>query len=267
MIKSVATVIVSICIFSSSAVDLLAKTIHDETYRFNICVQDSSVVHYGDKSAQPYLTAYSQDCLVMIDVSTLDGDRVYSYRNTILGSPLFKKNSFLYLQTIEPWYNLLRNSRIVIEQPVDGMVLCHRVVFRAQTLFWIRVACEQNRLEEAKSIIESFDANCNTKSYYRIMRSNLRWYQGSFYLTIIPFLGYLSSNNRRKWKKSGKLDRIALGLYVLYGTLSLLLICLAMFCVKGCQVLAITIGVCSVLVWMAFFFGRRFLINFIEGLF
>lgn len=249
------------------AATLRAKTIHDNTFRFDISVPDSSYVCFAENNSQPYLTAYSQGCLVMIDVFPLDGEKVYAYRKTILDNALFQTKGYYYLQSKEPWYNMLRNSRIIIENPEDGLVLCHRLIYRAQTLFWVRVSCEQNLLETAKKTMDSFDPNCSTKSYYRIMRSNLHWYQGSFYLTIIPLLGYLSAKNRKKWIRSGKNDTKARRLSFVYAIVSVSLICFAMFCIKGCFPLAIIIGVVSILVWLVFFFGQRFMIYFINGFF
>lgn len=134
-------------------------------------------------------------------------------------------------------------------------------------MFGLRVTCNENDFDNGQRILNSFSSECSTYSYFRIMRSNLRWYQGTFYLTIIPFLGYFSSSQRKKWLRSGKSDIKAKRNMRWALVSSILVICFAIFCLKDCLSLALFVAGISLIVWAVFFCGQKFLMNFINGFF
>lgn len=242
------------------------KTIHDAAYRFSITFPDSCQVEFSKDSTTPYIVAMKKNFMAVVNIAhTKEGH--YLYRKTILGSTFFDGDDYYYLQPKEPWYNLLRHSRSCIESPKDGLFTCNLAEFRAQTLFWIRIVCEESELDTARTILDSFDSECDLKSYFRIMRNNLRWYEGSLYITLVPCFAYLAANRRAKWKHSGKKDEKSVLLYLIFLLASLTLIGFAMFCLKDCIPLACIVGGLSILIAAAFFFKWDFIMNFFEGLF
>lgn len=252
--------------YALSCLPLAGRTERDATYRFSIALPDSCDVEYSKETTTPYLFALAKSTCTTVNIAhTKEGS--YSYRKAILGNPLFKGEDFYYLQPKEPWFNLLRHSRVCIESPIDSLITCNRFVFRAQTLFWVRVSCEERDLDAARVILDSFDAQCNLKSYFRIMKCNLRWYQGSLYLTLVPIFAFLAGNKRTKWRRSGKKDEKSVLFYLIFLLSSLALIGFGMFCLKDCIPLACIIGILSLLIAAAFFFKWEFIMNFFDGLF
>ena len=258
----------AICAFFLCTATLFSKTIHDAGYRFNIDIPDSCHTQFDMDFPHPYLTAFSPECVIMVDVFPIQGEQVYSYRKTILNDSLIDKTrEYLYLEPQEPWYNLLRNSRTFVEESDDGLILCQRFIFRAKTLLWIRISCEKDDFDNALAIQNSFNPNCTITSYYKILKSNLRWFQGTFYLTMIPLLGLYTSKQRKKWLSSGRTDIKAKRWSYCSILISVMLICIMIFCLKDCALLGAIIALISVGVWAVFFFGQRFCMNFFNGLF
>lgn len=249
---------------------LFADVIHDNKYRFEISLPNSFEIEYNNKedSKYPYLMAFDDNCFVTINVFKPEADKVYSYRHTIKNNPLFDSEYRVTVQPTTPWYNMLRHRRTAVEKSdEEGIYILHLIDFRAKTMFWLRVTCYEDYFENGQIILNSFSSKCDTYSYFKIMRSNLRWFQGTFYLTIIPFLGYYASSQRKKWLRSGKSDIKARRKINWALVFSFLIICFAMFCLKDCLSLALIVGGISLIVWTVFFLGQKFLMNFFNGFF
>ena len=249
---------------------LFADIIHDDNYRFGIDLPDTFGVDYNssEDTYEPYLIAYDGNSLVTLNVYKPQGDNVYSYRQAIKNNPLFGSTYCVTVQPNYPWYNMLRHRRTAVQKSdEEGIFILNLIEFRAKTLFWLRVTCNEKDFEGGQKILNSFSSECSTYSYFRIMNSNLRWYQGTFYVSIIPFLGLLSSHQRKKWLRSGKTDIKAKRNMRWALVSSILVICFAMFCLKDCFSLALIVAGISIIVWAVFFFGQKFLMNFYHGYF
>lgn len=238
-----------------------------EKYRFHLWIPDRCETEWrGD--LRPHFWAAADDLFVEVNVYTpqKDGSH-YNYRTSILGNSVFEDPENYYTQKAEPWYNLLRHSRIAIRKLGENSYEANRLVFRMNTFFWVKVECDSTSLKEATEIVDSFNSECNTWSYFKIMRTNLTWYMGTIYLTFLPLFGSLAASSRKRWKRSAKKDRSALFLSVASIVATVALLGLMAFCLKDCPKLAIIIGLCSVGIWLCFFFGIKFVQNFFNGYF
>lgn len=250
-----------LCLFANG------RLIHDNQYRFVITLPDSCLVEFGKPGQEPLLFAMGANCLVSLDVFKSEGDKVFSYRNSIKKHPIFESKYSYFIEPAAPWYNLLRHKRTMVEKSDDGVLLLHLLEFRSKTMFWLQISCAEDSYDTAQSILNSFNSNCTIYSYFRIMRSNLRWYQGTFYLSIIPFLAVYSSSKRKKWIKSGRKDKKTRIKSIIGEVLVSIIIVFMFICLKDCLALAFIIGAISIVVWLVFFLGQQFLMNFIKGFF
>lgn len=241
---------------------------HDQKYRFDIDIPDSCLVNFHSNGTEPYLDAFDEDFYLFLNVYKPKGNNVYSYRHTLKNNDVFASGDGVVVEPPMPWNNLLRHRRTMVQRDEEGgEYMLYLLEFRAKTLFYLRIACVEESYQKAQKILNSFSSNCNTYSYFQIMKSNLRWYQGTFYLSIIPFLALYSSSNRKKWLRSGKNDKKARWKSFWSIVISVLIIVFAIFCLKDCLQLALIVALCSAAVWIVFFMGQTFLKNFIRGFF
>ena len=250
-----------LCLFASG------RKIHNDQYRFNITLPDSWLIEYGKQEHEPLLFAMGANSMLMLDVFKTEGDKVFTYRKSIKRHPIFESEYSIFIEPVAPWYNMLRHKRTMVEKTDDGVLILHLLEFRSKTLFWLQISCTEESYDTAQTILKSFNSNCTIYSYYRILRSNLRWYHGTLYLSIIPFLAVYSSLKRKKWIKSGRKD-IKSRVKSIIGVILVSIIIVFMFiCLKDCLALASIIGVISIAVWLVFFLGQQFLMSFIKGFF
>lgn len=234
--------------------------------RFHLWVPDRCETTWNE-DLQPILRSGADDILVMVYVSKAKKGNSYTYKNNILKSKLFSQPDLYYVQKAEPWYNLLRHSRIAIERNDDGYFVAHRIDYRQRTLFHVKVLCDSTALKDAVSVVESFNSECTTNSYFKIMLSNLTFYLGTSYVTLLPLFGASTKTSRRRWTRSAKKDRMALFQMIASIIASLLLLGLMVFCLKECIPLAVIIGIVSILIWLCFFFDVKFIKHFFSGFF
>jgi hypothetical protein len=241
---------------------------HNDLFNFDITLPEGCVVEYNDNGLQPYMVASDGKSLISLSVFKAKDKMVYSYRKNIKNNPIFDSAHCYTIQAPTPWYNLLRHKRTMTERYEDeGVLVFNLVEFRAKTLFYLYISCDKDSIVSAQSILDSFSSNCTTYNYLKILTSNLRWYQGSFYLSILPALGLYTSSKRKKWLRSGKHDIRAKKQSIASVVLSLIVLGGMFFCLKDCLSLAFIIGLISIAIWLVFFWGQKFLMNFINGFF
>ncbi len=189
--------ILSVCAFAAEA----ARYTNCE-FRFSIVVPDKmKPVEDGKNNRLCY--ALDGEHGISVYGRKADDGKGYSFRetvkfrveNTTAGAEIIK--DFEYA----PFYNLLRHSAVREYRNADGFYVKELVTIRSRTCFVVQVFSAKND-GFADRILESVDIDLTHYGYFLLAKNNLGWFWGTLFLTLFPFLGYMTGSRFRKWRRS-----------------------------------------------------------------
>ena len=262
MIRTIFFLIFSLCpLFAGAA------RYENKEFRFSIVVPDNMpLVEDGKDNLLFY--AFNGEHGISVYGWKAEEGKAYKFRKMVksyaedlpAGAELIK--DFEYA----PFYNILRHSAVREYRNAEGFRVKELVAMRSRTLFYIRVISAKDD-GFADRILASVDIDLTHYGNFLLAKNNIGGLWGSLFLTLFPWLGYLTGMRFRKWRRSCGADSASLRWTIFWIAAAVAMFAAEFVMLADDRVLAAVIAAVMLIFYISFAFCSRLVKEIYDSLF